>query len=124
MNTNFVKIYLVAVLTILQSTFLFAQTSQSSDWEQFRGNDRSGVSTETGILQKWSADGPELVWKKDIDAGTPGGTASDDQIQIQWDGRNMFGRLVGNGMYAIKIMAKPKISGGSHKALQYIGIAK
>lgn len=65
-----------------------------------------------------------LVWEKNIKAGSPGGVASTDQIQVYWDGRNMFGRIVGNGMYAIKIMAKPKTSGGIYKALQYIGIAK
>jgi outer membrane protein assembly factor BamB len=34
-----------------------------NDWPTFRGADRSAVSKETGLLTKWSADGPPLVWK-------------------------------------------------------------
>ncbi|HXX95130.1 MAG TPA: PQQ-binding-like beta-propeller repeat protein [Planctomycetota bacterium] len=34
-----------------------------SDWPQWRGPRRDGVSTETGLLQKWPAAGPPLAWK-------------------------------------------------------------
>ena len=34
----------------------------AADWPQWRGPDRSGVSKETGLLQKWPKDGPELAW--------------------------------------------------------------
>ena len=43
------------------------------DWPSFRGPDRSAVSTETGLLQKWPDGGPPLVW--DV-AGTGRGYAS------------------------------------------------
>ena len=32
------------------------------DWPQWRGPDRTDVSTETGLLKSWPKDGPELVW--------------------------------------------------------------
>jgi outer membrane protein assembly factor BamB len=35
----------------------------SRDWPSFRGPDRSGVSKETGLLQKWPDGGPTLVWE-------------------------------------------------------------
>ncbi len=35
------------------------------DWPQWRGPNRDGVSTETGLLQQWPAGGPELAWKTD-----------------------------------------------------------
>src|SRR4051812_36584135 len=35
------------------------------DWPTFRGPDRTGVSTETGLLQEWPKEGPPLVWKAD-----------------------------------------------------------
>ena len=35
----------------------------SSDWPQWRGPNRDGISTETGLLKQWPADGPPLVWK-------------------------------------------------------------
>ncbi len=32
-------------------------------WPSFRGPDRTGVSTETGLLQSWPSQGPKLVWE-------------------------------------------------------------
>jgi outer membrane protein assembly factor BamB len=33
------------------------------DWPQWRGPNRDGVSTETGLLKEWPPEGPRLVWK-------------------------------------------------------------
>jgi outer membrane protein assembly factor BamB len=33
------------------------------DWPGWRGPDRTGVSTETGLLQQWPPEGPKLLWK-------------------------------------------------------------
>src|SRR5436309_76339 len=35
----------------------------AGDWPQWRGPNRDGVSTETGLLKDWPAGGPPLVWK-------------------------------------------------------------
>ena len=35
----------------------------AGDWPQWRGPNRDGVSTETGLLKDWPATGPPLVWK-------------------------------------------------------------
>jgi len=32
------------------------------DWPGWRGADRTGVSTETGLLKEWPKEGPPLVW--------------------------------------------------------------
>jgi len=34
-----------------------------TDWPQWRGPHRNGVSQETGLLKQWPADGPKLVWQ-------------------------------------------------------------
>ena len=34
-----------------------------SDWPQWRGPQRDGVSLETGLLKQWPAEGPKLVWQ-------------------------------------------------------------
>lgn len=40
------------------------------DWPGWRGADRTGVSTETGLLKEWPKDGPPLVWNvKGLGAG-------------------------------------------------------
>jgi outer membrane protein assembly factor BamB len=37
----------------------------ASDWPTWRGPNRDGLSTETGLLKAWPAGGPELAWKSD-----------------------------------------------------------
>jgi outer membrane protein assembly factor BamB len=39
-----------------------AQAPPSTDWPQWRGPDRNGISKETGLLQTWPAKGPAVVW--------------------------------------------------------------
>src|SRR4051812_48007123 len=34
----------------------------AADWPQWRGPNRDDVSTETGLLQKWPAGGPRVLW--------------------------------------------------------------
>jgi outer membrane protein assembly factor BamB len=35
----------------------------AGDWPQWRGPNRDGISTDTGLLKEWPADGPKLAWK-------------------------------------------------------------
>jgi outer membrane protein assembly factor BamB len=37
---------------------------RAGDWPQWRGPNRDGVSTETGLLREWPAEGPRLLWEK------------------------------------------------------------
>ena len=45
---------------------------RSSDWPQFRGPDRNGISRETGLLRKWPASGPKRVWTVPVAPGYAG----------------------------------------------------
>src|SRR5258705_13914190 len=38
-------------------------TASAADWHQWRGPNRDGVSTETGLLKEWPPGGPRLLWK-------------------------------------------------------------
>ncbi len=38
-------------------------TPTSTDYPQFRGPDRSGISGDKGLLTSWPADGPKVAWK-------------------------------------------------------------
>jgi outer membrane protein assembly factor BamB len=40
---------------------LKAQTA-STDWPQWRGPERNGISRETGLLREWPRSGPAVVW--------------------------------------------------------------
>ncbi|TAL06747.1 MAG: polyvinylalcohol dehydrogenase, partial [Verrucomicrobia bacterium] len=41
---------------------LAAPNLHANDWAQWRGPNRNGVSTETGLLAEWPKDGPKLLW--------------------------------------------------------------
>jgi len=43
--------------------FLTSVALAAGDWPQFRGPNRDGASTETGLLQELPPGGPPLVWK-------------------------------------------------------------
>ena len=42
---------------------LLALPLLATDWPQWRGVERNGMSPETGLLKSWPAGGPPLVWK-------------------------------------------------------------
>ena len=48
----------VAVLILSGSVTVFA-----ADWPQWRGPNRDGLSTETGLLTSWPAGGPRVEWR-------------------------------------------------------------
>ncbi|HSU54009.1 MAG TPA: PQQ-binding-like beta-propeller repeat protein [Candidatus Dormibacteraeota bacterium] len=55
---------------MLASVLLSASVSQAADWPQWRGPERNGISSETGLLKEWPKEGPKLLWQsKDIGAG-------------------------------------------------------
>ena len=41
---------------------IVAAADPASDWPQWRGPDRNGVSAETGLLKAWPKEGPAVVW--------------------------------------------------------------
>ena len=49
-------------LSVFAFLFLTAALS-AADWPQWRGPERTGISTETGLLKQWPKDGPPLLWK-------------------------------------------------------------
>ncbi len=38
-------------------------TVSTSDWPQWRGPERDGISRERGLLKQWAKDGPKLLWQ-------------------------------------------------------------
>lgn len=54
---------------ILSSTLIAADKrtpargSKPGDWSGWRGENRDGISTETGLLDRWPEGGPKLIWK-------------------------------------------------------------
>lgn len=40
-----------------------ADAANAADWPQFHGPNRDNMSTESGLLKRWPAEGPKLLWK-------------------------------------------------------------
>jgi outer membrane protein assembly factor BamB len=38
-------------------------SASTSDWPQWRGPERNGISQERGLLKQWPAEGPKLLWQ-------------------------------------------------------------
>src|ERR1043165_1297632 len=47
------------------ATLFFVSIVGASDYPQWRGPARDGISTETGLLKEWPKEGPRLTWKVD-----------------------------------------------------------
>ena len=37
--------------------------ASTSDWPQWRGPERNGISPESGLLKQWPKEGPKLLWQ-------------------------------------------------------------
>ncbi len=53
----------VGTLLVSASVFTQAQPPEQSEWFQWRGPSRDGISAETGLLQAWPKGGPPQVWR-------------------------------------------------------------
>jgi outer membrane protein assembly factor BamB len=52
-----------SALTVVGAlVFSVVALSAASDWPQWQGPDRTGVSKETGLLKQWPSSGPSVVW--------------------------------------------------------------
>ncbi|MFO0902957.1 MAG: PQQ-binding-like beta-propeller repeat protein [Pirellulales bacterium] len=70
------------------SASAFAQTP-TTDWPQFLGPHRDGISSETGLLDAWPAQGPKQVWRVEGGVGMSGLAIVGDQLvtMLQRDGQ-------------------------------------
>jgi outer membrane protein assembly factor BamB len=59
-NHRVFQLMLLNLVSWTLGTNLFA-----ADWPTFRGSQRTGVSTETGLLKAWPEGGPKLLWKSE-----------------------------------------------------------
>lgn len=93
----------------------------ADDWPQWQGKNRDAVSTETGLLQQWPAEGPALAWKVDglgggdsapaIVDGKLYGMSARDGKEIVWalsedDGSEIWATAIGDEVKQDKSQSK------------------
>ena len=59
-----------------------ASIARADDWPQWLGPQRDGVWRETGIVEKFPADGPPVRWRVPIGAGYSGPAVADGRVYI------------------------------------------
>jgi len=73
-------------LALLALLCISAGPAENTDWSQFRGPNRDGVSPDSGLLKAWPASGPALAWKATgLGEGFSSVTIHKDRIYTQGD---------------------------------------
>lgn len=58
------------------------RTIALGDWPQFLGPHGTGVSDEAALAEHWPAEGPPVVWKKDVGAGYSAPSVLGDRLVV------------------------------------------
>ena len=65
----------------------FSSHLAHADWPQWLGLDRTGVSSETGLSTTWAADGPPVVWERELGEGFSGISVADGRVYTMFSDR-------------------------------------
>ena len=70
------------ILITLVVYLLTSAHAAADNWPEFRGEGRTGVWNENGILEKFPADGLKILWRAPINSGYSSPTVSDGRVFI------------------------------------------
>lgn len=87
-HTSHFRMHAAPSLSTLTLTLTLALTVGSitvretlaGDWSQWRGPDRTGISTETGWSKAFPADGPKVLWTAEVGTGFASVTVADGRV--------------------------------------------
>ncbi len=74
-------LFLLLCSPILAAAEVDLENARSStDWPQFRGPERNGLSSERGLLPSWPENGPRELWRRPLGAGFSGLSVVGNQL--------------------------------------------
>ena len=77
-------ILLATAFSLFSLALAVPEPAAADDWPQWRGPHRDGVSTETGLADRWPSGGPPLLWRTDgLGEGYGSVAVSDGTIYVQ-----------------------------------------
>jgi outer membrane protein assembly factor BamB len=106
---NLMKSNLNLRVWALVVSFCFKVAAADSDWPQWRGPHRDGISPETGLLKEWPAQGPKQLWKiTNLGGGYSGVAVVDGKIFTMGDGSDAsfiyaLNEATGKQLWAAKV---------------------
>ena len=62
----------ITVFLVVSALLGGVSTVTATEWPQWRGPNRDGVSNEVGLLKEWSPNGPKILWKIPLGEGFSG----------------------------------------------------
>lgn len=71
--------YMLAVIAVACTTCRIHSAS-AQNWPQFRGPNRDGISTATGLLREWPEGGPKVLWTTEVCQGYAAGAIYDGRV--------------------------------------------
>ena len=74
-----VHLALVALLAVTASA---VPTLSAKDWPQWRGAERLGLWTETGILEEFPEEGLTVKWRVPVNGGYSGPAVADGRVFV------------------------------------------
>jgi outer membrane protein assembly factor BamB len=78
------SVALLSVSLAVSMASAISQTPPTGDWPQWRGPNRDGISTETGLARQWPAGGPPVVWSAPgVGAGYGSVAIKGDRVFVQ-----------------------------------------
>ena len=78
------RVVLACAVALGSAVALRGQGSPPTDWPQWRGPDRTGISRESGLLSQWPASGPPVVWSaSNLGAGYGSLAVAGDRVFVQ-----------------------------------------
>ena len=105
------QLFSLAALVMTTGLLVSAQPA-ATDWPQWRGPNRDGISPDTGLLKQWPRSGPPAVWTAgDLGAGFGSVSVSGDRVYVQGlkderstvtslnraDGKLVWSKVIGAG---------------------------
>ena len=78
------RVFIADLALVAASAVALSGQAAPTDWPQWRGPNRSGISSETGLLRQWPAAGPPRVWAtSNLGAGFGSLAVRGDRIFVQ-----------------------------------------
>jgi len=68
--------------TAILALLLASAVARADDWPQWMGPNRDGVWAETGIVEKFPAGGPKVMWKAPVGGGYSGPAVANGKVYV------------------------------------------
>ncbi len=79
----------IVLASIMQYELTYSQEGDSvnnnSEWNQWRGPNRDGISLEKNIYKNWPVKGPKILWRISVGDGYSGISVSNNKLFTMWD---------------------------------------